>query len=90
MRLYEMVLTGVTDVPDDVKEVLGLDGQVIAFELPDGRTLKPWIVFELHDPSNDSYQDMSEGELVEKGIQGFMLEQEGMDIYPIPCEETDV
>lgn len=69
MQTYEVRITETISVPENCEIRYAPSGAVSGLVLPNGKMLKPWIVFEHYDdPDGDPVGDANFEDLVEMGI----------------------
>jgi len=71
MTRYAITIEATIDAPDKAEEILAHNNTVVGFKLSDGRLLKPWITWELEDPTIDRSGDVSADVLSALGFENF-------------------
>lgn len=55
-------LSGTFEVPEGLEPVIGHDGRIYAYRLPDGRLVRPQLVLGIESPVEEAYRDLSSDE----------------------------
>lgn len=71
-KQVQFVVSGNLFLPTGARPVLNRSGEICAYRLKDGRTVKPWLTIEVHNPKTDDYQDAATfDDLKALGIEGL-------------------
>lgn len=81
MSSHELSMTATITVPDGAEPVLAYDGRVVGFTVG-GKTYRPQMVWERHDPEDESYTDLTYEQETEAGFDRDL----GFVVYIIPLE----
>lgn len=74
MARVRVTMSEIIEIPDDAEIEYAPTGVVSGIRLADGRTLKPWITYEIEEDEEAS--DLSHDELIALGVdQGLDIER---------------